>query len=148
MKNATQGKMRENKSGLRLARPESRPAKIPAVQKTALAKTETATNKKRIDESEEFLWQAARKDPGTKLAYSVREAADAIGVSAWYIRDEMSRGVLHYSAARGRQLIPRWELMRYLETNMDTATVPTEDEETDDPPEQISKKPFAKTNRV
>lgn len=67
-----------------------------------------------------------RRDAGDKLAYSVKEAAAAIGVSAWYIRDEMAQGHLAYSCPRGRQLIPRWELIRYLESAMSPTTQPDE----------------------
>lgn len=67
-----------------------------------------------------------RRAAGDKLAYSVKEAADALGVSVWYIRDEMAQGHLAYSCPRGRQLIPRWELVRYLESAMSPAA-PAED---------------------
>lgn len=55
---------------------------------------------------------------GDKLAYSVREAAKALGVSEWYIRDEIDRNMLAVSKARGRILIPRWELDRYIVDNL------------------------------
>jgi hypothetical protein len=67
------------------------------------------------------VWQKDPRAAGDKLAYSVKEAADALGVSAWYIRDEMNRGHLACSCPRGRQLIPRWELVRYLEASMSPA---------------------------
>ena len=55
------------------------------------------------------------------------EAAEAIGVSAWYIRDEMAQGKLAYSCPRGRQMIPRWELVRYLESAM-SSEAPAEEQ--------------------
>ena len=73
------------------------------------------------------VWQKDPRVAGDKLAYSVKEAADALGVSAWYIRDEMNQGHLAYSCPRGRQLIPRWELVRYLESTMRPAAQPAED---------------------
>ena len=63
-----------------------------------------------------------RRAAGDKLAYSVKEAADALGVSVWYIRDEMAQGHLAFSCPRGRQLIPCWELVRYLESAMSQTT--------------------------
>lgn len=87
------------------------------------------TNKDRIVNHGPTLWQKERHTAGDKLAYSVKEAAEALGVSPWYIRDEMAHGHLAFSCPRGRQMIPRWELVRYLETNMDPATLPIDDYE-------------------
>ena len=85
-------------------------------------KTKTpAANQTQVAKSTEL-----RRAAGDKLAYSVKEAADAIGVSVWYIRDEMAQGHLAYSCPRGRLLIPRWELVRYLESAMSPAA-PAED---------------------
>ncbi len=84
-------------------------------------KKETAS-KKQVAKS-----AGLRRAAGDKLAYSVKEAAEALGVSAWYIRDEMAQGHLAYSCPRGRQMIPRWELVRYLESAMSQAAQP-EDE--------------------
>lgn len=53
--------------------------------------------------------------PGFKIAYSVREAAVAIGASEWYVRNEISLGMLAVSKPRGKLLIPRSELERYIE---------------------------------
>ena len=74
-----------------------------------------------------LVWQKDPHAAGDKLAYSVKEAAEAIGVSAWYIRDEMAQGKLAYSCPRGRQLIPRWELVRYLESAM-SSEAPAEEQ--------------------
>ena len=57
-------------------------------------------------------------DRGDKLAYNVREAAAALGVSEWYIRDEIGKKMLAVTQARGRILIPRRELERYIDENM------------------------------
>ncbi len=56
----------------------------------------------------------------SKLAYSVKEAAAAIGVSEWYIREEIKLGKLGFCGTRGRIIIPVWELIRYLGENMRT----------------------------
>ena len=84
-------------------------------------------NKERLLSAGVLVWQKDPRAAGDKLAYSVKEAAEAIGVSAWYIRDEMAQGKLGYSCPRGRQMIPRWELVRYLESAMSQAAQP-EDE--------------------
>ena len=84
-------------------------------------KKETAS-KKQVAKS-----AGLRRAAGDKLAYSVKEAAEAIGVSAWYIRDEMAQGKLAYSCPRGRQMIPRWELVRYLESAM-SSEAPAEEQ--------------------
>jgi len=65
-----------------------------------------------------------------KLAYSVSEAAAALGVSEWYIRDEISHKMIAVSKARGRLIIPRWELVRYLKENMQGCSVPKENDAT------------------
>ena len=57
-------------------------------------------------------------DRSDKLAYNVREAAAALGVSEWYIRDEIGKKMLAVTQARGRILIPRRELERYIDENM------------------------------
>ena len=84
-------------------------------------KTEKPTEGARRLRSESTAWQKDPRTAGDKLAYSVKEAAEAIGVSVWYIRDEMTQGHLAYSCPRGRQMIPRWELVRYLESAMSQA---------------------------
>ena len=78
-------------------------------------------NKERLSPAGLLVWQKDPRAASDKLAYSVKEAAEAIGVSAWYIRDEMAQGKLAYSCPRGRQMIPRWELVRYLESAMSQA---------------------------
>lgn len=56
----------------------------------------------------------AATPPGAKLAYSIKEAAEYLGVSTWYIRSEIKRGALLYSRPRGRIMIPYWNLLDYL----------------------------------
>ena len=90
-------------------------------------KTEKPTEGARRLRSESTAWQKDPRTAGDKLAYSVKEAAEAIGVSVWYIRDEMTQGHLAYSCPRGRQLIPRWELVRYLESAMSQAAQPDDE---------------------
>ena len=84
------------------------------------------TKSEAVSEKQVAKSAGLRRAAGDKLAYSVKEAAEAIGVSAWYIRDEMNRGHLAYSCPRGRQLIPRWELVRYLESAIIQAAQPEE----------------------
>lgn len=72
-------------------------------------------------------------DSGNKLAYNVREAAAALGVSEWYIRDEIGKKMLATTQARGRILIPRRELDRYIEENMTDASVDEQDAAAPDP---------------
>ena len=84
-------------------------------------------NKERLLSAGVLVWQKDPHAAGDKLAYSVKEAAEAIGVSAWYIRDEMAQGKIAYSCPRGRQMIPRWELVRYLESAM-SSEAPAEEQ--------------------
>ena len=58
---------------------------------------------------------------GFKIAYNVHEAAAAIGASEWYIRNEIALGMLAVSKPRGKLLIPRSELERYIEANLQKA---------------------------
>jgi len=58
--------------------------------------------------------QLKRMVPGNKMAYSVKEAAVALGVSTWFVRAEIKRGLLGRAQVSGRVLIPSWELVRYL----------------------------------
>ena len=102
---------------LRLVKPGEAMAKPTAAQ---MALTEAAVAKS--------MRHFERLAPGDKLAYSVREAAEAIGVSQWYVRDEMSVGRLGFSSARGRKIIPHWELVRYLEEYMQGASEAAGDE--------------------
>ena len=88
------------------------------------------TNKEHLAAEGMTVWQKEKHFTGDKLAYSVKEAAEALGVSNWYIRDEMAQGKLAFSSPRGRQMIPRWELVRYLEASLNaTLLPPTENDE-------------------
>ncbi|MHC1761774.1 MAG: hypothetical protein AB9917_20125 [Negativicutes bacterium] len=105
----------KRKGMLRLVKPGEVPRPYQGGEKTRAAKS-TAANSAWTEEAlEKSIQHAGCIAPGDKLAYNVREAAEAIGVSPWYVRDEMSLGRLGYSSARGRKIIPRWELVRYLE---------------------------------
>ena len=99
----TSKKLVAKSAGLRLADARHLPPESPP-----------DANKERLSSAGVLVWQKDPRAAGDKLAYSVKEAAEAIGVSAWYIRDEMAQGKLAYSCPRGRQMIPRWELVRYL----------------------------------
>ena len=106
----TSKKLVAKSAGLRLADARHLPPESPP-----------DANKERLLSAGVLVWQKDPHAAGDKLAYSVKEAAEAIGVSAWYIRDEMAQGKLAYSCPRGRQMIPRWELVRYLESAMSQA---------------------------
>ena len=108
----------QRKGMLRLVLPGEVPLPNPGDEKTRAAKSAAANGIWTEKAVEKSMQHAGRIAPGDKLAYNVREAAEAIGVSPWDVRDEMSRGRLGYSSARGRKIIPRWELVRYLEEYM------------------------------
>ena len=95
-----------------------------AETKRSITKPMPETNKEHLAAEGLTVWQKENHFSGDKLAYSVKEAAEALGVSNWYIRDEMAQGKLAFSSPRGRQMIPRWELIRYLEASMNTTGLP------------------------
>ena len=45
-----------------------------------------------------------------RIAYTVKEAAAALGVSEWMVREELSRKTLFSVKMGARLLIPRWAL--------------------------------------
>lgn len=45
-----------------------------------------------------------------RLAYSVKEAAEALGVSEWIVREEIYRGRIFALNIGRRLIIPRWSL--------------------------------------
>ena len=51
-----------------------------------------------------------------RLAYSVREAAEAIGISETKMRELCLRGEIKSIKLEGRRLVPRWVLEELLET--------------------------------
>ena len=114
-----QSKKRQEGSVLRLVRPEEpvRRSKAPV-----------------MPEEPERPARKKTAAPGTKLAYSVSEAAAALGVSEWYIRDEIGREQIAFSRARGRVIIPRWELIRYLKENMQGGPAHSAEEEEESAP--------------
>ena len=59
--------------------------------------------------------KATDENPLPRLAYSVREAADMLGVCEKTIRRLISRGLLHPSIALRHLLIPKKEIERFLE---------------------------------
>ena len=95
-----------------------------AETKRSIAKPMPETNKEHLAAEGLTVWQKETHFAGDKLAYSVKEAAEALGVSNWYIRDEMAQGKLAFACPRGRQMIPRWELIRYLESSLNTNGMP------------------------
>lgn len=56
-------------------------------------------------------------DFNSKLGFSAAEAAAAIGVSTWFIYEEIKRGLLGCSILHGRKIIPRWTLEEYLRSH-------------------------------
>lgn len=52
-----------------------------------------------------------------KLSFSVAEAAAAVGVSNWFMYEEIKRGAIGYAKLHGRKVIPRWDLEGYLKKN-------------------------------
>ena len=111
---------------LRLVRTEDAPRRIKAPARVQTEEPERPPRKK----------TAA---PGSKLAYSVSEAAAALGVSEWYIRDEIGREQIAVSRARGRVIIPRWELIRYLKENMQGGPARTAEDEEDAAPQEADR---------
>ena len=51
-----------------------------------------------------------------KLAYSVKEAAEALSISVSKLKEEMYQGRLQYKKMGRRVVIPRWALERWVET--------------------------------
>ncbi len=126
---ASTGEMK-TKSGavLRLAKPGEAPRPSREAKKMQSAKPSAAAMAVTEAAVEKSMRHTERIAPGNKLAYNVREAAEALGVSPWYVRDEMSLGRLGFSSARGRKIIPRWELVRYLEEYMQGSAEASGDE--------------------
>ena len=54
-----------------------------------------------------------------RLAYSIREAAEALGVSQWPIREECNRSEIDYVKFGSRKLIPLWSLEKRLGRPLD-----------------------------
>ena len=46
----------------------------------------------------------------SKLGYRVKEAAEAIGISEWKLKEEMYQGRIRYIKIGTRVVIPRWAL--------------------------------------
>ena len=49
-----------------------------------------------------------------KLAYSVKEAAEALGISIWLMKEEIYSGRIYHTKVGTRVLIPRWALEKRL----------------------------------
>ena len=49
-----------------------------------------------------------------RLAYTVKEAAAALGVSEWMVREEINRKRIHSVKMGARLLIPLWALQERL----------------------------------
>ena len=45
-----------------------------------------------------------------KLGFTVREAADSLGISVWKLKEEMYQGRIRYIKIGTRVVIPRWAL--------------------------------------
>jgi excisionase family DNA binding protein len=53
-------------------------------------------------------------DLSSKLGFSVAEAAAAVGVSTWFIYEEIKTEAIGHCKLHGRKVIPRWALDEYL----------------------------------
>ena len=53
---------------------------------------------------------------GDKLAYTMSEAAEALGISLWLIKKEVYEGRIDVVTFGTRVVIPRWSLDRRLGT--------------------------------
>ena len=51
-----------------------------------------------------------------KLAFSIREAAEATTISEWKLREMCYRGDIASKKVGARLIIPRWSLERWLDT--------------------------------
>ena len=58
------------------------------------------------------------KPPLPKLAYSMQEAADVLGVSYFTVHRMLKRGLLRSSTALRTKLIPHVELERFLKDTL------------------------------
>lgn len=103
---------------LSLVKTEDGVMRTPAPPLTAEMKREVKTAAAAEAAAKKLRKPECVMDRGDKLAYNVREAAAALGVSEWYIRDEIGKKMLAITQARGRILIPRRELERYIDENM------------------------------
>ena len=54
-----------------------------------------------------------------RMALSVREAAQALGVSEWLIREECRRGLLEHIRIGNRIIIPMWAIEKRLGRALD-----------------------------
>jgi len=116
-------------AALRLIKPGEAPEPCRSALKSKTARPNAEERALREAAAAKTTRHADDIAPGNKLAYNVREAAEAMGVSPWYVRDEMSLGRLDFSSSRGRKIIPRWELVRYLEKYMKGGTAAASCEE-------------------
>ena len=55
-----------------------------------------------------------------KLGYRIPEAAKAIGISEWKVKQEMYQGRIRYIKIGTRVVIPRWALEERLRPEMAT----------------------------
>jgi len=57
--------------------------------------------------------------PTPKLAYSMQETADMLGISYFTVHRLLKRGLLRSSSALRHKLIPRSEIERFLESTLE-----------------------------
>ena len=50
----------------------------------------------------------------SKLGYRIKEAAEALGISEWKLKDEMYQGRIDYIKIGSRVVIPQWALEKRL----------------------------------
>ena len=51
---------------------------------------------------------------GLRMAYSVKEASEMLGISQWLVREECARGNIHSIRIGNRIVIPCWSIMSRL----------------------------------
>jgi len=62
--------------------------------------------------------QESTNEAATKLAYSMQETADMLGISYFTVSRLLKRGLLRSSTALRHKLIPRSEIERFLQSTL------------------------------
>ena len=73
---------------------------------------------KKLVEAAVREWQNTAEQAPPRLAYSVKEAAQTLGVSTKTIRRLLARGLLRASKALRHKLIPAAEIKRFLDETL------------------------------
>jgi excisionase family DNA binding protein len=59
-------------------------------------------------------WQQKKKQPPMKIAFSLKEVAEMMGLSVGHLRNEEKRGRLNFTKSGRRTLVTNEELKRYI----------------------------------